>query len=117
MHDSLLDAGLGHVDWLEASLEGGVLLDVLAVLGDGRGSDALELASCQSRLEEVGRVDGALRGTRPHERMELVDEENSVRRLGDLINHLAKPRLELASILGVGNEQPQLEGEQPHLCE
>ena len=38
---------------------GGVLLDVLAVLIDGGGTDALELTAREGGLEDVGGADGA----------------------------------------------------------
>src|SRR4028119_914180 len=58
---------LAHLDRLEAPLEGGVLLQVLAVLVERGGADGLQLATGQHRLENAGGVDRALRGTRPRE--------------------------------------------------
>ena len=55
---------LVDLDRLEAPLEGGVLLEVLAVLVDGGGADGLQLAAGQHRLEDGGGVDGALRPRR-----------------------------------------------------
>ena len=43
------------------ALECSVLLDVLTVLGEGGRADALQLAARERRLEDVGRVDRALR--------------------------------------------------------
>ncbi len=54
--DRVLDRWLVHDDGLEAALEGGVLLDVLAVLVQGRGADAVQLAPREERLEHVGGV-------------------------------------------------------------
>ena len=54
---------------LEAALEGRVFLDVLAVLGQRRGADAVQLTACQRRLEQVGRVDRALRSSGPDQRV------------------------------------------------
>ena len=56
--------GLGAEHGLEAPLEGGVLLDVLAVLVEGRGADAAQLAAGEGGLEEVGGVHRALGGAR-----------------------------------------------------
>ena len=58
--DRLLDARLLDQDRLEAPLESGVALDVLAVLVERGRADALQLAAGQRRLEDVRRVDGAL---------------------------------------------------------
>ena len=43
--DGLLERRLLDHDRLEAALEGGVALDVLAVLVERRGADALQLAA------------------------------------------------------------------------
>ncbi len=50
---------------LEAALERGVLLEVLAVLVERGGADGLQLTAGEHRLEDAGGVDGALR---PHRR-------------------------------------------------
>ena len=59
----MVSSTLGAIDQdrLEAALEGGVLLDVLAVLVEGRGADAVQLAARQHRLEQVAGVGRALR--------------------------------------------------------
>ena len=53
---------LGSLDQhlLEAALERGVLLDVLAVLVERGGADAVQLAARQRGLEHVAGVDRAL---------------------------------------------------------
>src|SRR6185503_14689932 len=77
--DGRLDGRLAHEDGLEAALEGGVLLDVLAVLVQGGGADAAELASSEGGLEQLGGVLGALAGgAGADHRVELVDEEDDL---------------------------------------
>ena len=63
----VINGRLGDEDRLEAPLERGVLLDVLAVLDDGRRADALQLAAREGGLEQVGRIDGTLGCTRADE--------------------------------------------------
>ena len=65
-------------DRLEAALERGVALDVLAVLVERGRADALQLAARQRRLEDVGGVDGALGRAGADEHVQLVDEEDAV---------------------------------------
>ena len=77
--DRLLDGRLVDQDRLEAALQGGVLLDVLAVLVQGGGADGLQLAARQRRLQDVGRVDGALGRAGAHQRVQLVDEQDASR--------------------------------------
>jgi hypothetical protein len=76
--DGVLQRRLVDLDRLEAALERGVLLDVLAVLVERGGADGLQLAAREHRLEDAGRVDGALGGTGTDERVDLVDEEDDV---------------------------------------
>ena len=99
--DGVLDGGGGHVDGLEAALQGGVLLDVLAVLAQGGGADHAEVAAGQGRLDHVAGVDGAL-GPRPPPTIDVqfVDEEDVVPvGLGDLLDHGLHALLEVATVL------------------
>ena len=61
--DGVGHRGLLDLDRLEAALEGGVLLEVLAVLVERGGADGLQLAAGEHRLEDRRGVDGALGGT------------------------------------------------------
>ena len=47
---AVLDGGLLHDHGLEAALQGGVLLDVLAVLTEGGGADDLDLPAGEGGL-------------------------------------------------------------------
>ena len=58
--DGIFFVGWRDLDGLEAALEGAILLDGLAVLGRGGGSDALDLATAEGGLEDVGGVEGTL---------------------------------------------------------
>ena len=51
--DRVGDRRLGDLDRLEAALERGVLLEVLAVFVEGRRADGLQLATSQHRLEDA----------------------------------------------------------------
>src|SRR4030095_956302 len=72
--DRLLERRLLDHDGLEAALERGVALDVLAVLIERRRAHALELAARQRRLQDVRGVDRALGRAGSDERVKLVDE-------------------------------------------
>ena len=102
--------GLVDRDLLEAALEGGVLLEVLAVLVERRGADGLQLAPGQHRLEDRGGVDGALGGPRPDERVDLVDEQDDVAAGADLLEHLLQALLEVAPVAAARHQRTQVEG-------
>ena len=107
--DRLLERGLLDHDRLEAPLEGRVALDVLAVLVERRRADALQLAARQRRLEDVRGVDRALGRARADERVQLVDEQDRVVRVAQLFDDLLEPLLELAAVLGAGDERADVE--------
>ncbi len=98
--DGVLNARLAHHDGLEAPLERGVLLDVLAVLVECRGADGVELSPGKRGLEHVAGVHRALGRPGTHDRMHLIDEEDHAP-LGllDLAQHRLEPVLELAAVL------------------
>ncbi len=65
--DGVRKRRLVHLHGLEAALERGILLEVLAVLVEGRRTDGLQLAPGEQRLKDARGVDRAL-GGRPHPR-------------------------------------------------
>ncbi len=109
--DGLLERRLLDHDRLEAALERGVALDVLAVLVERRRADALELAAGERRLEDVGGIDRALGGAGADQRVQLVDEQDGVVRVAELLDDLLEPLLELAAVLRAGDERADVEGQ------
>jgi hypothetical protein len=103
------DGRLLHVDRLEAPLERGVLLEVLAVLVAGRRADRLQLAASEHRLQDRRGVDGALRGAGADERVELVDEQHDVPARLDLLQDLLQALLEVAAIAAPRDERTEVE--------
>src|SRR5699024_10673033 len=65
---------LTHQDLLETALQRGILLDLLPVLVQRRGTDHAQFTTGQHRLEHVARVHGTLCGTRTDHGVQLVDE-------------------------------------------
>ena len=98
---------------LEAALEGRVALDVGPVFGERRGADGLQLAACEDRLEDVGRVEAPLRGAGADDRVDFVDEENRLARAPQLVEQLLHALLELAPEFRPGDERRDVEREDP----
>ena len=71
---------LADVHLLEAALEGGVLLDVLAVLVERGGADHAQLAAGEHRLDHVAGVHRALGGAGADDGVQLVDEGDDLAR-------------------------------------
>ena len=109
--DGIIDGGRLDLDGLEPALEGGVFFDVFAVLVEGGGADALHLATAQGRLDDVGGVHRALGGAGPDDGVQLVDEQDDVFRAANLVHHGLDAFLELAAVLGAGDHQREVEGD------
>ena len=105
----LVDAGLLDLHRLEAALEGRVLLDVLAVLVVRGGADRLEFAARQHGLEHLSGINRALGGTRTHEGVDLVDEQDDVAARADLLEDLLQALLEVATVARAGDQRPHVE--------
>ena len=97
---------------LEAALECGVLLEVLAVLVECRGADGLQFATGQHRLQDRCRVDRTLGCAGADERVDLVDEQHDVAAGLDLFQHLLEALLEIAAVTAACDEGAEIEGVQ-----
>ncbi len=100
------------LDRLEAPLERAVLLDVLAVLGRRGRADAADLAATERRLQDVGGVERPFGRAGPDQRVQLVDEHDDVRVLGELLHDRLEALFELTAVLGAGDDQRDVEREQ-----
>ncbi len=95
---------------LESPLEGSVFLDVLAILIECRRADGAELSTGKRGLQQVGGVHRALRTSRAHEGVELVDEEDDLSvGLGDLVNYRLEALLELTAELRPRHQRAEVE--------
>jgi len=103
---------LFHPHRLEAALEGGVLLEVLAVFVERGGADGLQLAAGEHRLEDARCVDRAFGGAGTDEGVDLVDEQDDVAAGADLLEHLLEALLEVAAVTAAGDQGAEVEGVQ-----
>ncbi len=95
--DGLLDGWLIHQHRLEAALQRGILLDVLAIFVQGRRANRAQLATRQRWLQQIGRANRALGVARADDGMQLVDEQDHIGILSDLFEHLLDALLKLAA--------------------
>ena len=110
--DGVLDRRRLDQHGLEAALERGVLLQVLAVFVERGGADAVQLAAGEHGLEHVAGVDGALGLARADDGVQLVDEqEDAAVALLDLVEHGLQALLELAAVLRAGQQRAHVERE------
>ena len=109
----VLDGRLLDEDRLEAALQRGVLFDVLAVLVEGRGADAVQLAARQHRFEQVAGIHRAFRGAGADDGVQLVDKENDLAgRIDHFLEHRLEAFLELAAEFGSRNQCAHIERDQ-----
>ena len=108
--NGVLDGGLGDHNGLETTGERRVLLDVLAVFVERGRADRVQVATGERRFEDVAGVHGALGGTRAHDGMELIDEQDDLA-LGllYLLEHGLQAVLKLAAVLGAGDQRAHVE--------
>jgi len=96
--DGVLDRGLLDEDRRKAPLERRVLLDVLAVLVQRSGANALQFPARQGGLHHVRGVNCPLSGTGAHHCVQFVDEQDDLSlRLLDLLQGSLQTLLELAA--------------------
>ena len=98
-------------DHLEASLQRTVLLDVLAVFIERRGTDALKFSAAQGGLQNVGRIDCAFRSTSSNQRVQLVDEQDRVACAADFIHHCFDAFFELTAVLCAGDHHGEVKND------
>ena len=113
--DGVLHRGLTDEDLLETTLQGRVLLDVLAVLVKGGRADHPQLTASQHRLEHIAGVHRAFaRSSGTDDGVQLIDEGDDVP-LGllDLVEDGLETFLELAAVLGARDHRGQVQGDDP----
>ncbi len=110
--DGVLDARLAHEHFLEAALQRGILLDVLAVFVERGGADAMQLAARQRGLEHIARVHRAIGLAGADHGVQFVDEQDDLAFvLGQIVEHGLQSLLELAAELGAGDQRAHVERE------
>ena len=101
---------LVHHDGLETTLQGLVLLEVLLVFVQCRGTDGTQFAASQGRLQDVGSIHGTLATAGTHQRVNLVDEQDDTPfGLRHLVDDTLQAFLKLALVLGTGHQGTHVE--------
>ena len=110
--DGVLHRRLADEHRLEPPLQRRVFLDVLAVFAERSGADAVQLAPRQCGFQHVGGVHRALRRTRSHEGVHLVDEQDDLAfAVIDFLEHRFQPVLEFTAVLGARHQLAKIQHE------
>jgi len=116
--DRVLDRRLADVHRLKATLQRGVLFDVLAVLVQGRSADAAQFAAGQRGLEQIRGVGAALGASGADHRVQFVDEHDHVAAgVLHFPEHGLQPVLEFAAELGAGDHRAHVQGDDPFVLQ
>jgi len=110
--DRVVDGWLLHKDRRKTPLQRAIALDVLSVLVQRGGADALQLPARQGWLHHVGSVDRPLCGTGPNHGVQFIDKQDDLSAcLLHLFKHTLESFLEFASKAGTCHHGAQIEGE------
>ena len=110
--DGVFHARLIHQHGLEAPLERGILLDVLAIFIERGRADAVQLAARERGLEHVAGIHRAFGPSRTDDGVQLVDEQDHLPfLLGELVEHALQALLEFAAKFGAGHQRRHVERE------
>ncbi len=109
---SLSDGGSTLIAWKRRSSERSFSMYLRYSAGRGR-ADAADFAARQRRLQDVGGVERPFRRAGSDQRVELVDEHDDVRVLGELLHDRLEALFELAAIFGTGDDQRDVQGQDP----
>ena len=108
--DGLRDGGLDDVNLLEAPGQRVILLEDAAIFLICGGTDAADLAVRQHGLDQVrGIHDPAGRGAGADHGVNLIDEQDRTRLFLQFVDHALQPLLEVAAILGAGDQRAHVE--------
>ncbi len=109
--DRLIDGGSLDLDGLEASFEGGVFLDVFAILVQRGRPDALQLAPAERGLDDVRGVHRAFGRAGADDGVQLVDKKDDVLGAANFVHHGFDSLFELSAILRARDHQGEVEGD------
>ena len=108
--DRVFDARFADKHFLEAPLERGIFLDVLAVFVERRRADAMQFAARERRLEHVAGIHRAFGLAGADHRVQFVDEQDDVAFfLGQILEHGFEAFLEFAAELRAGDQRAHVE--------
>src|SRR5690625_3248877 len=108
--NGVLQIGLFHLNGLEAALQSRVLLDVLAVFLKRCGADRLQFTARQHGLQDARGIDRAFGGTRTHQGVDLVDEQDDVTARADFFQDLLQALFKVTAVARTGHQRTQVEG-------
>ncbi len=116
--DGVFHGGFIDQHFLEAPLQRGILLDVLAIFVQRGRADAMQFAARQRRLEHIAGVHGALGLAGADHGVQFVDEQDDLAfLLGQIIEHRLETFFEFAAEFGAGDQRAHVQRQQAFALE
>ena len=110
--DGVFHGRLIHLHRLEAALQSGVFLDILAVLVQRGRADAVQLAAGQHGFQQIAGVHCAVGLAGTHDGVQLINEEDDLAlALLHLIQDALQTLLELAAVLCASHQSTHVQAE------
>ena len=110
---SVFGGGLFYHYFPKAALQRGIFLDGLAVFLRRGGTDELDLAPGQHRLQDAGGVDGPLGRTGPGDKMDLINKKDGAAVAVEFFQQVLEPLLKIAAVLGARNHRGHVQCQHP----
>ena len=103
---------LFHKYRLKTPLQSRVLLDMLPVFLHSCRSDQLNFSAGERRLQDISRVQRALRASGSDQGVNLIQKKNQLWILGRFLNHALHALLEFTTVLRPGNHPGKIQRQQ-----
>ena len=97
-------------DTLETPVKSSILFNGLSELVDGGGTNALYLATCQGRFENVCCVKGPRSSPGTDDGMDFIDEENDLAVFFQFVYEASQPFFELSAVLCACHKRSHIQG-------
>ncbi len=111
--NGVLDVRFLHNHRLEAALESRVFFDMQPVFIEGGGADAVQFATGQRGLQQVGSVHGSISLAGADDGVQFIDKEDHAPvRLRDLLDDGFEPIFEFPAVLRAGDQGAHVERHQ-----
>ena len=110
--DGVFHGRLIHLHRLEAALQSGVFLDILAVFVQRGRADAVQLAAGQHGFQQIAGVHCAVGLAGTHDGVQLINEEDDLAlALLDLIQDALQALLKLTAVFCTGHQRTHVQAE------
>ena len=108
--DSVFNTRLIYQHLLETSFQRRILFDVLAILIQRRGADAMQFPACQRRLQHIAGIHGTLGLAGTDHGMQFVDKQDDLPfLLGQIVEHTLEALFKFTAELGTGNQRAHVQ--------